>query len=107
MPFGLIFNELISNAFKHAFPVEFPARQLIEIELRSTPAGIVTIVKDSGIGLPAGFNLHEVKSLGLQIVQMLTEQLGGRVEVSSAPGAGASFTVIVPAAESDGEDVVP
>ena len=104
--FGLIFNELISNAFKHAFPVEFPARQLIEIELRSTSAGIVTTVKDSGIGLPAGFNLHEVKSLGLQIVQMLTEQLGGRVEVDSAPGIGTSFTVIVPAADGDGEDVV-
>lgn len=50
VPFGLIFNELISNAFKRAFPIRNSARPLIQIKL--TPAGIVTIVKDSGIHCP-------------------------------------------------------
>ncbi len=94
--FGLILNELISNAFKHAFPAGFQTNPSIVIQLKSTSAGIRTTVKDNGIGLPVGFNLHDVKSLGLQIVQMLAEQLGGRVEFCSAPGDGTSVTVIVP-----------
>jgi PAS domain S-box-containing protein len=99
--FGLIFNELISNAFKHAFPVGLQVKPAIVIQLKSTSAGILTTVKDNGIGLPIGFNLHDSKSLGLQIVQMLAEQLGGRVEFTSAPGAGTSFTVLVPLAENE------
>lgn len=105
--FGLILNELVSNAFKHAFPIESQAEPSIAIQLRVIPAGIETTVKDNGIGLPADFSLQETKSLGLQIVRMLTEQLGGEVEFSSSPGVGTSFTVTVPSANGHGADAVP
>lgn len=105
--FGLILNELVSNAFKHAFPIESQAEPSIEIQLRVVSAGIETTVKDNGIGLPADFSLQETKSLGLQIVRMLTEQLGGEVEFSSSPGVGTSFTVAVPSANGNGADAVP
>lgn len=94
--FGLILNELVSNAFKHAFPVGFHADPSIEIQLRLTSAGIETTVKDNGIGLPVDFNLHDTKSLGMQIVCMLTEQLGGVVTFSTSPGHGTCFSVSVP-----------
>jgi PAS domain S-box-containing protein len=105
--FGLILNELVSNAFKHAFPVEYQAEPSIEIRLRTSSAGIEPTVKDNGIGLPPDFSLHDTKSLGLQIVCMLTEQLGGGVMFSSSPGVGTSFTVTVPSADGDGADAVP
>jgi PAS domain S-box-containing protein len=95
--FGLILNELVSNAFKHAFPTEFPAEPSIEIRLRTSPAEIRTTISDNGVGLPADFNLHENQSLGLQIVRLLTEQLGGTLEYSSTSGSGTTFTVRVPA----------
>ena len=95
--FGLILNELVSNAFKHAFPTEFPAEPSIEIRLRTSPSEIRTTISDNGVGLSADFNLHESQSLGLQIVRLLTEQLGGTLEYSSTSGSGTIFTVRVPA----------
>ena len=103
--FGLILNELISNAFKHAFPPEFEAEPSIEIRLRSVAAGIETKVTDNGIGMPVAFSLQDAQSLGLQIVRSLTKQLGGEVEFTSSPGIGTSFTVIVPSSDFDLADM--
>jgi PAS domain S-box-containing protein len=103
--FGLILNELISNAFKHAFPPEFEAEPSIEIRLRSVAAGIETKVTDNGIGMPIAFSLQDAQSLGLQIVRSLTKQLGGEVEFTSSPGIGTSFTVIVPSNDFDLADM--
>jgi two-component sensor histidine kinase len=99
--FGLILNELISNAFKHAFPSEFEAEPSIGIWLRSSVAGIETTVTDNGIGMPTNFSLQDAQSLGLQIVRSLTKQLGGEVEFTSSPGIGTSFTVTVPSSYFD------
>lgn len=64
--FGLILNGIrCSNAFKHAFPVEYQAVPSIEIRCDSS-AGIETTVRDNGIGLPPDFSLLDaLKSLGL------------------------------------------
>jgi len=102
--FGLILNELISNAFKHAFPPEFPAEPLIEIRLCAVTGGIETQVTDNGVGMPTRFNLRDTPSLGLQIVCLLTKQIGGAVEFSSSPGVGTTFTVSVPSGYLDGAD---
>jgi PAS domain S-box-containing protein len=88
VPCGLILNELITNAFKHAFPGD--RRGSVTIEVRRDDAGEVTLrVADDGVGLPAGFDPRRDGRLGLQTVLAIGEQqLGGSVEFSS--GAGVS-----------------
>ena len=90
IPCGLILNELLSNCLKHAFPDERAGE--IRIELRSDAAPQVTlIVRDTGIGFPAGMDSCHPETLGLQLVHSLTEQLGGRLETESH--SGTTFTL--------------
>jgi len=90
IPCGLIINELISNALKHAFPGGRKGE--IAVACQANGEGIVTIeVRDTGVGLPNGLDLLDSETLGLQIVVMLTRQLRGRVEMKNDNGA--SFTV--------------
>src|SRR5262249_17986595 len=94
---GLIVNELVSNALKHAFPDERAGR--VRVELR--PLGghrLVLVVGDDGVGLPPGLDLARVDSLGLQLVQDLADQLHGTVEVSR--DVGTTFTVTFDEADS-------
>jgi PAS domain S-box-containing protein len=73
---GLIVNELVSNAFKHAFPDGRHGR--IWVELSATdPDGLLLVVADDGVGLPAGFRADRAESMGLQLVNDLTSQLRG------------------------------
>jgi two-component sensor histidine kinase len=90
VPCGLILNELVSNCLKHAFPDERGGE--IHIELRADAAPRVTmIVRDTGIGFPAGVDSSHPQTLGLQLVHSLTEQLGGRLDVES--DSGTTFTL--------------
>jgi two-component sensor histidine kinase len=92
IPAGLILNELISNALKHAFPGG--RRGSILVEGRRSNGNIVLDVCDSGIGLPDGFRVESSKSLGLRIVQILTRQLKGTVEVHR--DGGTRFRICFP-----------
>jgi len=89
-PVGLVVNELVSNAIEHAFPdnrageVRVALRQVGENEVE-------LLVSDDGVGLPDDINLETVESMGLKLVSMLVEQLGGTVDVSRE--AGTSFTI--------------
>ena len=92
-------NELVSNALKHAFPDQRPGH--VRVELR--PLGghrLVLAVSDDGVGLPPDLDLAHVDTLGLQLVQDLTNQLHGTVEMSRRPGT--TFTVTFEAADSGG-----
>ena len=80
IPCGLVVNELISNALKHAFPGD--ARGDIAVDLSSdSPTTVMLAVSDNGIGIPDGFDLSQTATLGLQLVTMLADQLGGELEV--------------------------
>jgi len=90
IPFGLIINELITNALKHAFPKGKPGE--IKLKLRQNKSGQVTLkVEDNGIGFPESVNIDKPESLGMQLVYDLARQLNGSVDISS--GKGASVTV--------------
>lgn len=81
---GLIVNELVSNAFKHAFPDGH--RGEVRVDLRESPRGTLRIeVSDTGVGLPAGLDVRATKSLGMQLVVRLTDQLRGELTVERAP----------------------
>lgn len=82
IPCGLVVTELITNALKHAFPGE--RRGKIEIDLGVQGDEVTLAVSDDGIGIPAGMNPTESASLGLQLVTLLSEQLGGGLEVQRA-----------------------
>jgi PAS domain S-box-containing protein len=85
IPCGLLINELISNALKHAFP-EGRAGE-VRVELRSQEDGQLLLrVGDNGIGLPALMDYRRTASLGLQLVNALTEQLGGTIQLRPPPG---------------------
>jgi two-component sensor histidine kinase/PAS domain-containing protein len=90
VPCGLILNELVSNALKHAFPGRAAGEVLVS--LRGNGQGEVTMgVRDDGVGLPQGFDLGQSRSLGLRLVQMLSKQL--RAEVRFESGPGTAFTI--------------
>jgi PAS domain S-box-containing protein len=85
VPVGLVVNELVSNALKHAFPDGSTGE--ISIGLRREPEGTVELLlADNGAGVPAGFDFREAQSLGIQTVYSLVEaQLKGSI-VSEGTG---------------------
>ena len=81
IPCGLVVNELITNALKHAFPEDQPGE--IRIALAHVSNGeVVLSVSDNGVGMPEVFDLHKAGSLGLQLVNLLIDQLGGKVTIN-------------------------
>jgi PAS domain S-box-containing protein len=82
---GLIINELTSNALKHAFPDGRTGSVRVQLARFDAKRCILT-VRDDGIGFPAGFDLANSASMGLQLVQDLAEQLHGDVAVSNDGG---------------------
>ena len=91
VPCGLILNELVGNALKHAF--RHRAGGEVAVQLRSgAPDRVSLHVRDNGTGLPAGFDWRQARSLGLRLVQMLAGQLHAAVEVSSREGTAFTIT---------------
>ena len=81
--FGLILNELITNALKYAFCEKESGEIKISLKHSETKKDIILKVSDNGKGLPEDFNIHNLKSLGLEIVTSLVEQLQGELEIHS------------------------
>jgi PAS domain S-box-containing protein len=85
IPCGLIVNELVSNALKHAFPDGRAGEVRIRLR-KGTRSTYVLAVHDTGIGLPEDVDLRQAESLGLRLVTSLTEQLSGSMEVERIGG---------------------
>jgi two-component sensor histidine kinase len=91
IPCGLILQELLSNCFKHAFPGGRAGE--IRITLHTDSQGMYRLsVSDTGVGLPEGLTPRDAKSLGLQLVCILTEQLDGTIALDGNPGATFTLT---------------
>ena len=85
IPCGLILNELAGNALKHAFRGRSDGE--VTVSLQETADGRICLrVRDNGVGLPAGFDWRQARSLGLRLVQMLAGQLDGAVDVRGEEG---------------------
>ena len=90
IPCGLIVNELVSNSLKYAFPGDRSGT----ISIRLSPEGerqYRLIVQDDGVGIPKELDLAKTRSLGLQLVNRLVEQLDGSLELEN--GTGTTFTI--------------
>lgn len=92
IPLGLLLTELISNSFKHAFA---DGRQgCIRVAVGPQDGGTLRVcVADDGQGLPAGFELGAVRSLGLRLAASLACQLGGELCFESRCGTTAWLAV--------------
>lgn len=90
-PIGLVLNELITNAFKYAFPGEANGRVLVR--LREENNHLMLQVKDNGVGLPAGFDSSTSKSFGMELVQSLAQKLKARVDISGHDGVDVTLNI--------------
>ncbi|NOQ70461.1 MAG: tetratricopeptide repeat protein [Crocinitomix sp.] len=91
IPFGLILNETVSNALKHAFYER--EEGIIEVTLKENDnAETIMVIKDNGIG--ADLTIDELKedSLGMDLIFSLTEQLDGELSIDTADGFAYTFT---------------
>lgn len=85
LPIGLIVSELLTNAYKYAFPGE--KNGIITVSLESLEKDRYRIsVKDDGIGLPEHFNIATTPSMGTRIVSILVEQIEGNLSVFNHDG---------------------
>jgi PAS domain S-box-containing protein len=91
MPAGLVVNELLTNALKHAFA----GREGGTIRLHSLVEedGCRVIVGDDGVGLPAGSEWPRHGKLSAMIVQSLRRNAKARIDIASAPGEGMQVTI--------------
>ena len=96
IPCGLILNELLSNALKYAFPNERKGE--LHVSLKEGDGKIQLMVKDDGVGLPKDFDIQNLDSLGLNLVEVLVEQLDGTLEMES--NKGTKFLIIFDKAEA-------
>lgn len=90
VPLGLIMNELLSNSFKYAFN-DKPEGE-ITLEIRSEADGKYQLLySDNGSGLPANFDFTKASTLGIQLINDLSRQIGGKVKYENKNGA--AFTI--------------
>jgi PAS domain S-box-containing protein len=85
IPCALIINELVSNALKYAFTDSQEGKIRIAIHTEDS-THFTLVVRDSGKGLPKGLDLNNTKSLGLRLVNVLTNQLEGALEIDCRSG---------------------
>lgn len=100
IPCGLLVNELVSNALKHAFIADTTKtnkcelRGEIRVALHQSGDLLKLRVSDNGIGLPEEVTIGETKTLGLNLIQALTSQLEGTLEIERQQGT--TFTITFP-----------
>jgi PAS domain S-box-containing protein len=95
IPLALILNELVMNAFKHAYAGTKPGQ--VRVALRQQREAFLTLeVRDFGVGLPRGFDIRgSSKSLGIKVITALAKQLHAELSVVAAL-PGTRFTLRVP-----------
>jgi PAS domain S-box-containing protein len=85
-PCGLLVNELLTNACKHAFPDGRAGTVRLELHAPGESDMALLVISDDGVGLPEGFALGQSTSLGLQLVPLLAEQFRGELLVKQGIG---------------------
>jgi two-component sensor histidine kinase len=94
IPCGLLLNELLSNAVRHAFPDGKSGTITLGFRRTSETTAALT-VSDTGVGLPPEMNWRKAETMGMTLIVGLTRQLGGTIDVNTAQGT--QFTVTFPA----------
>lgn len=90
VPCALLVNELLTNAYKHAFKGR--KKGIISISLVNEAGTIILKVEDDGVGLPPDIN--KINTLGMTLIHGLTNQLKGEIDIKN--GNGAKFHIHFP-----------
>ncbi|PKV49312.1 two-component sensor histidine kinase [Aquimarina sp. MAR_2010_214] len=90
VPCGLIINEIIANSIKHAFRDNQGGQ--ISIEASRNKDQCILTIKDTGVGFPEDFEIENSRSLGMKLIQGLTQQINGSIHIASNPGACYTIT---------------
>lgn len=99
IPCGLIINELVTNAFKHAFLQNIKGN--VNIKFYSEDKNLILDVSDDGVGFPKEIDFKTTDSLGLKLVNVLTSQIDGEIKMKVENGT--DFEIIFPEVEFDGD----
>lgn len=91
IPCGLVINELVTNAFKHAFPNGRVGEVCVEVRELAAQRWLLA-VEDDGVGLPADVELGKTGSLGLELVSVLATQISAEVQVNRQRGTRFELT---------------
>ncbi|HEV7370273.1 sensor histidine kinase [Arenibaculum sp.] len=98
VPFALVVNELLTNAFKHAFGPGEEGSVNVRVSLAGDRVRLE--VEDDGRGVPADFDASTPGTIGMRLVLMFVRQLGGEFRVER-PGRGTRFVIVVPVVPAD------
>ncbi|HYB99957.1 MAG TPA: histidine kinase dimerization/phosphoacceptor domain -containing protein [Candidatus Limnocylindrales bacterium] len=91
VPCGLILNELVSNALKHAFPDDRPGTIWVGLEPGADFDDLV--VRDDGVGIPPGVDLASGATLGIRLIRTLADQIDGRLSVRTNGGTEVRLSI--------------
>ena len=94
VPCGLIINELLTNALKHAFPDHRTGTIALGLH-RLAPGKLRLAVEDNGVGFPEGVDFRSLTSMGMTLVISLAQQIEGTLVMERK--GGTRFTVEFPA----------
>ena len=93
VPCGLLLNELVTNALKYAFRDRAGGEITVAMQVQADQS-LCLRVSDNGVGFPPDLDWRRTRSLGLQLVQMLTAQLGGTVDLRQDGGTEFRITIM-------------
>jgi PAS domain S-box-containing protein len=82
VPCGLIIVELVSNSLKYAFPDKHKGE--LKVSLKSKGNYYVLTISDNGVGIPENVDVKNTDSLGLRLVNSLTDQIDGEIELKTS-----------------------
>jgi len=85
VPAGLVINELLTNAYKHAFAAR--GQGTLVVTLTEIDDQVEIVIRDDGPGLPETFDLTRTSTLGMQLVSNLARQLRGTITAHNDDGA--------------------
>lgn len=99
VPLGLLVNEIVSNAFKHAF--HDIKNGYLKVTLSGNSACTLLVLQDNGCGLPSDLVPGETDTMGFQLIPMLAEQLHAQLDIDTSSSGGTRFAIQFASSERD------
>jgi len=93
IPCGLLMNELLTNAFKYAFPGDKTGEIRVRMRIKHNHA-YELVISDNGVGLPGEIDIRNPTTFGMQLVHLLIQQLAGTIDIDREKGT--TFTIEFP-----------
>jgi PAS domain S-box-containing protein len=83
VPCGLILNELITNAYKHAYP---DTEGIVNVSIKKQGDQVTMVVEDNGVGIPEKISISQPATLGLTLINNLLRQLYADLSINNEQG---------------------